>query len=113
MAEFLNPVLFLGDLVHVFEDAAATSDGMPLDPELCRHFADGLAEVMTQVEALVAYFQGSQAAQCEPSPERDRTPVERRTLARLSVRLDPAGRVLSFPAVPVRRVAITEGGSAA
>lgn len=114
MAEFLNPALYLEDLAHVFQDEAAAAGGITIDAELCRTFALGLADAAEKVAALVAYAAADGLVRrLDLPPERPRTPVERQRLARRAVALDPAGRVLSFPAAAACPLAITEGGTAA
>ena len=114
MADFLNPAPYLEDLAEVFRGGASDPAGITFDPELCRAFVEGLGDVAGKVDALAAYVAAAGLVErIQFAADRPRTPVERRNLARLSAPLDPAGRVMSFPTAPVRRVAVSEGGSAA
>ncbi|GJD93398.1 hypothetical protein [Methylobacterium iners] len=111
MAEFLNPVPAVEDLLHVFEEGAREG-GLQLDADLCGAIVQGLREAASSVATIVDFARAHGLVHALVEHEvAPLTPTARRQLARLAVPLDPEGRVMRLPTaagVPVR-----QGGSAA
>ncbi len=114
MADRADPIVFLKDLIEVFEDGAKDSRGIESDPELCRHFVEGLREAVESVGALATLAEEAGLLQrltlTVPGP---RTPTERRLLAAMAVPLDADGRVIAFPCQFGPALVPSAGGTAA
>lgn len=113
MTDLVSPLPYLADLTAYFAEGAG-KDGLHMDAQLCRSCAAGIAEVASIISSLVTLADAHGIIEQVTVPaERRRTPTERRILAALAEPVDPDGRVVAFPIVPARVVAIAEGGSAA
>lgn len=109
-----DPIELLEELAAPFAHAAEHGEEMTLDPVLCRAFADALNTALGAVRALADLAEAEGLLQrVNAAAKQPRTPVERRLLAAMAAPLDPDGRVLAFPLVITRHVAVSEGGSAA
>lgn len=114
MADRADPIVFLKDLIEVFEDGSKDSRGIEFDPELCTHFVEGLREAVESVGALATLAEEAGLLQrltlTAPGP---RTPIERRLLAAMAVPLDADGRVIAFPCQSGSALVPSAGGTAA
>ena len=115
MAEHVNPLPYLADLQE-FYALAAQEGGITIDAELCRAFAEGVADVSEIVSALLTLCEGhgliDLALSSDVVPALPRTPVERARLAAAAVAADPGARVVRLPA-PFRPASANREGSAA
>lgn len=114
MADHADPIVFLDDLIDVFEDGSKDRRGIEFDPELCRHFVEGLREAVASVRALATLAEGAGLLQrLTVTVSGPRTPVERRLLAAMAVPLDTDGRVVAFPCSFGPVLVPSAGGTAA
>ncbi len=109
--DLINPVPGLERLLELFEDGAEKG-GTFVDQMMCHAAIDGLSDTILAFAELGARMEAAGLLEHHaiPLPEPDApaeplTPVERRQLARLAVRLDPEGRVVRLPTASVRGVA--------
>ena len=90
---FVLPSPFILDLQEFFADHVTA--GVSLDADLCRIFAEGLAEHAQQVQALEALARAHDVV--ERLGHAPRSTEQRRALARAATPLDADGRVVLFP----------------
>lgn len=114
MADHIDPTAFLEDLQHVFAEGVSNSQGVNLDPQLCKFLVEGLGEAVNTVKALrtLAEEGGLLQRLTLPAPI-PRSPAARRHLAATVKPLDRERRVVAFPAAFAPVLPFSSGGSAA